>query len=265
MPALKLGSKGPEAAALQDRLRERGFPPGRTDGDFGEGTRAAVIAFQRSEGLLADGVVGPRTARALGLDNPPEIPTVIPGVTVEIVSRMFPATPVANIRENLPVVLDALVAPQLTEKPMVLMALATIRAETEGFRPISEGRSKFNTSPNGQPFDLYDHRGDLGNQGPPDGERFRGRGYIQLTGRANYRDHGAAIGLGPQLLDDPDRANDPPTAARLLASFLKSKEQRIKEALLEDNLKLARKLVNGGSHGLDRFEDAYRIGDSLIA
>ena len=94
---------------------------------------------------------------------------------------------------------------------------------------------------------------------------FRSRDYIQLTGRANYRDHGAAIGLGPQLLDDPDRANDPPTAARLLASFLKSKEQRVKEALLEDNLKLARKLVNGGSHGLDRFEDAYRIGDSLIA
>ena len=36
---------------------------------------------------------------------------------------------------------------------MVLMALATIRAETESFEPISEGKSKFNTSPGGRPFD----------------------------------------------------------------------------------------------------------------
>jgi len=265
MPVLKLGSSGPEVAALQDKLRERGFPPGATDGAFGPGTQAAVSAFQRSEGLLDDGVVGPRTAAALGLENPPEIPSVIPGVTVEIVSKMFPATPVENIRQHLPVVLEALVEPQLTEKPMVLMALATIRAETESFRPIDEGQSRFNTSPGGQPFDLYDNRQDLGNQGPPDGERFRGRGFIQLTGRANYQTHGAAIGLGDGLVQNPERANDPRIAAQLLASFLKSKEQRIKEALLTQDLPTARKLVNGGSHGLDRFTAAYHTGDALIS
>jgi putative chitinase len=265
MPVLKLGSSGPEVAALQDRLRERGFHPGPTNGAFDRSTQAAVIAFQRSQGLLDDGVVGPRTAAALGLDNPPEIPEVIPGVTVEIVSRMFPATPVENIRQNLPVVLEALVEPQLTEKTMVLMALATIRAETESFRPIDEGQSRFNTSPGGHPFDLYDHRQDLGNQGPPDGERFRGRGFIQLTGRANYQTHGAAIGLGDDLVQNPERANDPRIAAQLLASFLKSNEQRIKEALLTQDLRTARKLVNGGSHGLDRFTEAYQTGDALLA
>jgi putative chitinase len=264
MQILKLGSNGPNVSTLQDKLRERGFNPGATDGDFGPGTQAAVMAFQRSEGLLADGVVGPRTAAALGLPNPPEIPSVVPGVTVQIVSQMFPNTLVRNIQQNLPAVLQALVAPQLTGKKMVLMALATIRAETESFQPISEFQSRFNTSPGGQPFDLYDNRQDLGNQGPPDGERFRGRGFIQLTGRTNYSVHGAAIGLGDQLVQNPELANRADIAAALLASFLKSKELRIKQALLADDLATARRLVNGGSHGLSVFTEAYRTGDQLI-
>ena len=264
MDVLKLGSTGSDVSTLQDALGKQGFNPGPTTGRFNISTQAAVIAFQRSEGLLADGIVGPRTAAALALPNPPEIPSVIPGVTAEVVSKMFPDTPVKNIRLNLPVVMQSLVAPQLTEKPMVLMALATIRAETESFLPISEGKSKFNTSPGGQPFDLYDNRKDLGNQGPPDGASYRGRGFIQLTGRANYAFHGNAIGMGNQLVDNPDLANDPKIAANLLASFLKNKEQAIKEALLNDNLAAARKLVNGGSHGLDNFTDAYRKGEKLI-
>jgi peptidoglycan L-alanyl-D-glutamate endopeptidase CwlK len=249
---------------LQDRLRQRGFNPGAIDGSFGEGTRAAVIAFQLSEGLLADGIVGPRTATALGLVERAELPSVIPGVTVVVVSRMFPGTPVRNIETNLPIVLQALIEPKLTDKKMVLMALATIRAETEPFLPISEGKSQFNTSPGGHPFDLYDNRQDLGNQGPPDGERYCGRGFVQLTGRSNYTVHGKAIGLGTQLVDNPALANDPQIAARLLASFLKSKEIGIKQALLEGDFKAARRLVNGGSHGLARFTDAYQIGDQLI-
>src|ERR1035438_2959261 len=142
-------------------------------------------------------------------------------VTVQIVSQMFPVTPLGNIKANLPPVLGALVSAKLPDKPMILMALGTIRAETESFEPISEGQSRFNTSPGGQPFDLYDSRADLGNQGPPDGERFKGRGFVQLTGRANYQFHGNAIRLGNQLIDNPDLANDPSVAAQLLASFLK--------------------------------------------
>jgi peptidoglycan L-alanyl-D-glutamate endopeptidase CwlK len=59
-------------------------------------------------------------------------------------------------------------------------------------------------------------------------------------------------------------ANESEIAARLLASFLKSKEVAIKHALLEGDLKSARILVNGGSHGLDRFTDAFQIGNRLI-
>jgi peptidoglycan L-alanyl-D-glutamate endopeptidase CwlK len=190
--------------------------------------------------------------------------SLIPEITVDIVAEMFPATPVANIRAHLPAVLNALTEAQLTTKEMILMALATIRAEVESFEPVSEGVSKFNTSPGGHPFDLYDHRASLGNLGPPDGERFRGRGFVQLTGRANYLQHGRAIGLAEQLVVNPELANDPDSAARLLASFLKSREKPILAALAKNDLAAARRLVNGGSAGLARFTDAYQRGQTLI-
>ncbi|MFZ4855312.1 MAG: peptidoglycan-binding protein [Desulfuromonadaceae bacterium] len=262
MSVLKEGTTGPAVVQLQEKLKARGFNPGSCDGDFGPATEAAVMAFQKSVGLLADGVAGPRTLSALEPGRDDTLAPAIPEVTVKIVSKMFPQTPVGNINRNLPVVLNGLVEKNLGDKPMVLMALATIRAETESFEPISEGKSRFNTSPDGHPFDLYDNRTDLGNKGAPDGDRYKGRGFIQLTGRDNYRIHGNAIGV--DLITNPELANEPEIAAQLLASFLKNKERAIKEALLENNLRLARRLVNGGSHGLDRFSDAFIIGDRLI-
>ena len=265
MPTLQRGSSGPAVTDLQNKLRENGFDPGPSDGSFGPGTVRALQAFQQSKGLTADGVLGAQTAAALGLTLPAPVASLIPGVTVAMVCQMFPQTHPANIEQNLPSVLNSLVAPQLAFKSMILMALATIRAETESFLPISEFPSQFNTSPGGpHPFDLYDNRADLGNQGAPDGERFKGRGFIQLTGRANYQAHGNAIGMGNQLIDNPDLANDPDIAARLLASFLKSRQTAIQSALDAGNLAKARALVNGGTTGIDRFTDAYNIGKSVI-
>lgn len=264
MRTLRLGVSGADVITLQHALSAAGFNPGEIDGNFDGGTEAAVLAFQRSEGLLADGVVGPKTARALGLDGFGDPPNITGGITVQAVGRMFPSTPVRNIRANLPFVMSSLADRGIGDKPMIVMALATIRAEAEPFLPIDEGVSRFNTSPGGHTFDLYDNRRDLGNQGAPDGARFKGRGFIQLTGRSNYQVHGAKIGLGTQLLTNPELANDPDIASRLLASFLATKEVAIKEALLAGDLRRARRLVNGGSHGLDRFEDAFRIGNTVI-
>src|SRR6266851_3542001 len=255
MAVFQVGSHGSAVAQLQARLSELGFDPGTADGSFGPGTAAAVRAFQTSVGLTPDGIIGLDTLAAL------EPPTPIMSLGSHTVAYMFPATPIVNVQRILPIVLGALRSAALQDKPMTLMALATIRAETEGFVPISEKQSQFNTDPKGPPFGKYDGR--LGNTQPGDGARFRGRGFIQLTGRTNYQKHGAAIGLGSQLIDQPDLANDPDIAAKLLASFLGDQQEAIRQALRNNDLKTARRLVNGGSHGLDQFTDAYTVGDRL--
>jgi hypothetical protein len=266
-PPLKIGMAGRKAQvkALQRLLAKAGFDPGMIDGRFGNGTQAAVIAFQRSEGLLADGIAGPRTMAALGGRKPAPLASVIADGRIDVAaaSRMFPHTPLGNIKRNLPYVLEALAAASLHDRLMVVMALATIRAETESFEPVAEGISRYNTSPNGHPFDLYDHRADLGNRGGRDGERFRGRGYVQLTGRANYATYGARVRR--DLVKNPELACEPAVAARLLALFLGDRERRIKEALLEEDFRGARRLVNGGSHGLERFTEACKIGFAVAA
>ena len=176
---------------------------------------------------------------------------------------MFPLTPAAPIARNLPAIIAALHGAGLDDARMLLVALATIRAEVEGFEPIAEGVSGWNTSPGGHPFDLYDHLPGLGNSGAPDGATFRGRGFVQLTGRRNYTTFGPASGT-PGLAADPARACDPVVAARVLAAFLKARRPAISAALLADDLPRARRLVNGGEHGLLRFTDAYRRGERLL-
>jgi putative chitinase len=262
MEILREGTSGGDVSSLQTRLQKRGFPPGAIDGTFGPGTEAAVIAFQKSEGLVPDGIVGGRTGQALGFDDLPPTPAM-PNITVAVVSKMFPATLLDPIKKNLPNVLAALVDADLTTVPIVLAALSTIRAETEGFVPISEYPSRYNTSPGGNPFDLYDNRKDLGNHGPPDGSNFKGRGYVQLTGRANYTKFGPIIGLN-NLVEEPEQANDREVAAKILAAFILSKKTAIATALAANDLAGARRLVNGGSNGLDRFKSAYQIGAKLL-
>src|SRR6476620_3657390 len=69
MPVLQRGSKGPAVLALQQRLKELGFDPNGTDGNFGPGTETAVRAFQQARGLGVDGKVGPNTGAALAASS----------------------------------------------------------------------------------------------------------------------------------------------------------------------------------------------------
>ncbi len=64
---LRQGAKGGEVKEVQRRLKMWGYYSGSVDGVFGAGTRAAVIAFQKKNGLTADGVVGKATFKALGM------------------------------------------------------------------------------------------------------------------------------------------------------------------------------------------------------
>lgn len=64
---LKQGSRGDSVKTVQQKLIRWGYLKGSADGIFGAKTKAAVIAFQKKNGLTADGIIGARTAQALGI------------------------------------------------------------------------------------------------------------------------------------------------------------------------------------------------------
>lgn len=261
---IRRGAAGETVKQLQQELSEKHFDPGAINGNFGEETERAVIAFQHSKHLTEDGVAGPITLRALGLIPDDATPDAVTRLSVEIVQKMCTGARVENIREYLPDVIAGLTKHRLTDRPMVLMAIATIRAETGSFVPIAEGQSRFNTAPGGAPFALYDNRRDLGNTGPTDGFDYRGRGFIQLTGRHNYEKYGKLLIPPIDLEHSPDLADDSAIAADLLCLFLEDHKDAIRAALAVRNYASARRLVNGGVHGLDVFTQAYETGDRLL-
>ena len=65
--SLRRGSRGELVTTLQKRLKTWGYYTGSVDGIFGSQTEQAVKYFQRKNGLAADGIVGPATAKAVGI------------------------------------------------------------------------------------------------------------------------------------------------------------------------------------------------------
>jgi predicted chitinase len=100
---------------------------------------------------------------------------------------------------------------------------------------------------------MYEGRQDLGNIQPGDGARYHGRGFIQITGRANYRDYGEKLSLGSALEDNPDLALDPKISAKILACYFYDRE--IDKAANDGDWRRVRRLVNGGYNGWDKFND----------
>lgn len=97
-------------------------------------------------------------------------------------------------------------------------------------------------------FQRYEGRRDLGNTKPGDGFLYRGRGYVQITGRANYRAVGRRIGV--DLEAAPDRALEPAVAGRIQVRGLEGgwfTGRRLADFLAEGRCDWlgARRVVNG--------------------
>ena len=100
----------------------------------------------------------------------------------------------------------------------------------------------------------YEGRRDLGNTQPGDGRRYKGRGYIQLTGRANYRTFGRALGL--DLEGNPNLALQPAVAAKVALKYWKDRVRpRVSNFC---NTRDATYYINGGSNGLSDREKYFR-------
>ena len=263
---LKSGAVGLEVLEIQKKLKQENLLDGEADGEFGGKTENALKQFQKRFNLTPDGIAGPRVFQMLGVQfNRLRREAATQIFTVQLVGQIFSDAPLENVRTYLPKVLAALEKLEIGDRDMVLMALATIRAETARFEPIDEGISRFNTDlPDGAPFALYDFREDLGNGAEGDGAKYKGRGFIQLTGKENYGEYGKRVGVGDQLLKEPEQANDPTIAADVLAQFLKQQEGRIRVALHQGDFARARRVVNGGEHGLDGFAATFKKGRDLV-
>jgi LysM repeat protein/predicted chitinase len=113
--------------------------------------------------------------------------------------------------------------------------LAQITEETAGFDTLTEYASGAE----------YEGRADLGNIYPGDGRRYKGRGAIQLTGRANYANYGAKLGL--DLVNHPEIAADP-SVAFLIAGQYWSDHGLNQLADQGDFIDITRR-INGGTNG----------------
>jgi putative chitinase len=205
---LKVGSKGDDVKKLQTKL-------GLTaDGVFGNGTAEAVKKWQAANGLTADGIVG---AGTWGRMFPTTAPTTPAPTPVPVSSGPLKLD---KLKGHIP---DGVIAqiPDTAAKfgintPLRLAHfLAQCGHESAGFKATQENLNygakglmsifkkyfpteaealKYERKPEMIANKVYASRMSNGNEASGDGWRFRGRGYIQLTGRANYTAFGKAIG-----------------------------------------------------------------------
>lgn len=131
----------------------------------------------------------------------------------------------------------AFAAYDITTRKRAAAAVAQFAHESAGFRTTVEYASG----------EQYEGRKDLGNTRKGDGRRFKGRGYIQITGRANYKR--AATALGHDFTKHPDDLAKPEWAAR--ASCWWWKQAGCNELADKGDFVALTRRINGGTNGLE--------------
>ncbi|MBB4267368.1 glycoside hydrolase family 19 protein [Roseospira visakhapatnamensis] len=120
--------------------------------------------------------------------------------------------------------------------PRVAHLLAQLAHESNRFRTTEEYASGA----------AYEGRRDLGNTRPGDGRRYKGRGLIQLTGRANYRRFGRLV--GEDLEAHPERAAEPGLSLRIAAAYWT--DRGLNPLADADDIRAITRRINGGANGL---------------
>lgn len=107
----------------------------------------------------------------------------------------------------------------------------------------------------------YEGRADLGNTQPGDGKRFKGRGPIQVTGRANYKKYGGLLGI--DLIGSPERAAAPDVA--FLVAGLYWASNHLNELADAQQFVAITKRINGGTNGLPDRQKYYERAKQALA
>ena len=274
---LKNGSKGDDVKKLQEKLGVEAI------GTFGPKTEAAVKSWQKANGLKDDGIVGDATwAKLFGKSTPTATvvkeDVVIPSggpLNIEKLKGHIPDAVLAQIP-------DTAAKFNITNNLRLAHFLSQCGHESGGFKAVSENLNysadglkkifgkyfpgNLNESYAKQPEKIasrvYGNRMGNGDEASKEGYKFRGRGYIQLTGKANYTKFTQFI--GEDCVSNPDLVATKYPLASAAFFFDSNKLWAICDRGADDaTVTSVTKRVNGGTLGLsDRikhFKEYYNL------
>ncbi len=271
---LKIGSKGEDVKKLQEKL---GLS---ADGSFGPGTEKAVKEWQSSNGLTADGIVGDGTwSKMFGGVSTPVVNSnvVIPpsSFKLEKLKGHIPDSVIAQIP-------DTAAKFNITNTLRLAHFLSQCGHESGGFKAVSENlnysakgllgtfpkyfnattAAQYERKPEMIASRVYASRMGNGDESTKEGYKFRGRGYIQLTGKSNYTNFAKFI--GEDTVGNPDLVANKYPLASAAFFFDSNKLWSICDlGSTDDVVTKVTKRVNGGTIGLpDRikhFKEYYEL------
>ena len=274
---LKVGSGGADVKKLQEKLGVEAI------GKFGPKTEAAVKAWQKANGLKDDGIVGDATWSKLFGESKPVAEVIKEDVVI-------PSGGPLNLEKLKGHVPDAVIAQipetaakfNITNNLRLAHFLAQCGHESGNFKAVSENLNysadglkkifgkyfpgNLNESYARQPEKIaarvYASRMGNGDEASKEGFKFRGRGYIQLTGKANYTNFTKFI--GEDCVANPDLVATKYPLASAAFFFDSNKLWAICDKGADDaTVTAVTKRVNGGTIGLpDRikhFKEYYNL------
>jgi putative chitinase len=275
---LKKGSKGEEVKKLQAKL---GLA---ADGIFGSGTETKLKEWQTKNGLSADGVAGPATLSKLGVSSSSPTPQI---VKEDVIIPKGGPIDLSGLKGHIP---DTVIAqiPTVMEKfqintPLRLAHfLAQCGHESGGFKAVQENLNysadglkkifpkyfpgnlaeSYARNPEKIASKVYGGRMGNGDETTKEGFKFRGRGYIQLTGKSNYT--AFAQSIGEDTVSNPDLVATKYPLASAAWFFSKNGLNAIADKGADTaTVTAVTKRVNGGTIGLaDRikhFNEYYKL------
>ena len=274
---LKLGSEGEDVKKLQAKLGVEVI------GKFGPKTEAAVKAWQIANKLTADGIVGDGTWAKMFASAPAAAPTPV----VAPVANSG-ALKLANLKGHIPDVVIAMIPDtaakfQINTPLRLAHFLAQCGHESGGFKatqenlnysaqglngifkkyfPTAAAAAAYARQPQKIASKVYANRMGNGSEASGEGYKFRGRGYIQLTGKENYTAFGKAI--GEDILSNPDVVSSKYALLSAAWFFSKNGLHKMADSGASDAVVTQiTKRVNGGTIGLpDRiqhFKEYYKL------
>ena len=278
---LKKGDNNENVKLLQTKL---GIEP---IGNFGPKTEEAVKAFQLKNGLTPDGIVGDGTWTKI-MESGNTAPTPAPQPIAASPAPQVAGLKLDKLKGHVPqIVIDSI--PEVASKfgintPLrVAHFLAQCGHESGGFRLTQENlnysakglmgifkkyfpteaiANQYARNPQKIANKVYSNRMGNGTEASGDGYKFRGRGYIQLTGRDNYTAFGKSIGV--DIPNNPDSVASTYALASAAWFFSKNGLHKIADEGASDVVvtKITKR-VNGGTIGLpDRikhFKEYYSL------